>query len=246
MTGWLFVLALGAMPGISQANTLYYTFNGSDSGGTGSATMLIEISGNTMTIKLDNTSPLALTNNTGINSPGITGFGFNLTDPLPKLSSWSLTAKKTDGSGPFTIGSSELGSTGAWILNTTIAGVTLDFLPTTSYGINQALYNPDSIGPFSGKAPYYETRAVMKMTFDSAPVLALGACGNGISVSPTGQCETFVRMQNVGTGGSLKIPGIDPPPPGESLSVAEPNSLTLLGLGLIASASTLRRRKLQS
>ena len=237
---------LGAVLGlltVGSAEATLFSFSGSDAGGTGSATIDAGILGNVLTLKLDNTSPLQLDNNTGTNTPGITGFGVNI-GGTPTLSSWSLTAFNTNGTGPLIIGASS-GGTGDWILNTTIAGVTLDFLPTTSgSNIQGALYNPLATSGFSA-LPNYETQAILTLTFLSAPVLAEESCFPG----PNGAtCTTFVRFQAVGNGGSLRLPGSTgtPSTSGEPPNAPEPSSLTLLGLGLIASVFALRRRSLQA
>lgn len=75
MFGMVLVCAVG-----SNAYALQFTFSGSDSGGTGSATMDISLSGTTVTAVLNNTSPTTLDSGSGVNSPGITAFGFDL-DP---------------------------------------------------------------------------------------------------------------------------------------------------------------------
>jgi len=240
-----------------SAEATLFSFSGSDLGGTGSATMDVGILGNVLTVELDNTSPLQLADNTGTNTPGITGFGVNLADPLPTLTSWTLTAYNTNGTGPVTIGSSAgCGGTCDWLLSisSNVQGLTLDFFPNLVNGIQGALYNPSATSGFAA-LPNFETQAVLTLNFNSAPVLATGDCGSGV-----GSCATLVRMQNVGRNGtgSLKLPGTTssstssstssgtPTSTGDIPNAPEPSSLTLLGLGLIASVFALRRRSLQA
>ena len=48
--------------------------------------MDLTVSGNTVTLTIDNTSPTTLDNNTGVNVPAILAFGFDLAnDPLPAV-----------------------------------------------------------------------------------------------------------------------------------------------------------------
>jgi hypothetical protein len=75
-----------------------FMFEGSNEGGTGSATMLVDVTGGTLTATVDNTSPVTLDDGTGENAPGITGFGFNVTNSVTLLS-WELTAFQMDGTG---------------------------------------------------------------------------------------------------------------------------------------------------
>lgn len=243
IVGCLLAMVMSAFPSITLANLTYY-FSGSSNGGTGSATMDVGISGDILTIKLDNTSPLVLDNNTGTNTPGITGFGVNLATPLPALTSWFITAYNADGTGPVTIGSTALGTTGDWVMNTTVAGVSMDYLPTAGIPaqIKGGLYNPLATSGFSAP-PNYLTQAILTLNFDSPPVLAADICGGGV-----GTCTTFVRFQAVGNGGSLKLSGtpLGPQSFSDSPTVPEPSNLALLGLGLIASVFSLRRSPLKA
>ena len=158
----------------SNANALYFTFSGTTADGeaVGSANMSIDFSGPTLTAILNNTSPLkSLTTLEYDTAPGITGFGFDL-DPIGLvLDSWSLVAQQTDGTsltGLVTIGDEDLATLpNDWIMNTSIASVSLDFLPTTSgSNIQGALYNPAAVGSSVLSAdPNYFTTATLTMTF---------------------------------------------------------------------------------
>lgn len=222
----------------SYATPLY--FSGASNGGVGSATMDISIVGNTLTMLLQNTSSTTLIDGSGPNASAVTGFGFNLTTNIA-VTSWQLTAYATQtATTAMIIGSSVVpvttqakkgkpvttpASPYLWTLGTTQAGVTLDYLDYLK-DVKGALYNPEAMLGLAAK-PNYFTDAVLTVTFASAPSLDLtpDAIGSGLVGSE------YIRMQNVGTGGSLKL-----------TPVPEPSTILLIGAGLSALVCWQRRK----
>jgi PEP-CTERM motif len=215
-----------------------YGFGGTSQGGIGSATMEFDVVGNTLTVKIDNTSPTSLIDNSGANSPGITGFGFNLDPSTLVLGSWSLTAF-TSTNVSTTIGTSAVCSGCDWSMGTFLAGVSLDYLPSTGGQIDGALFNPlATSGLPGGQNSVFFTTATLTMTFNEVP-----------SLNDSDVWSPFVRMQAVGNGGSLRLPG-DPDciPSAENdfcgqQQIPEPSALALVSLGLLGVASLTRRRR---
>lgn len=190
---------------LPAAAASFFEFEAKDAGGTGSATMSFDGLGtSSVTVLLDNTSPLTLDDGTGVNSPGITFFGFDGLGADPGVSSWTLTAE--DASGDSVVLSD-------WSLDAPgfRSGVTLDYLFTNDGNVKGALYNPDATSGLAA-SPNYFTTATLEIEFDDAFTLD--------------ETSTFVRMQNVGNGGegSLKITG-DP-----RETIPEPSTLGALGL----------------
>lgn len=215
----------------SNALALSFTFSGADAGGVGTATMDILGSGtNSLTITVDNTSPTSLISGSGINTPGITGFGFDGTLSQTNITSWSMTAKTSGGS---TVTIDDQTGTGAWVMNTKVGNIKLDFLPTAGSPaqIKGALYSPAAVSGF-GATPNYFTQATLQVNFNQV-----------ITVSQ----PAFVRMQNVGLNGegSLKLPGT-PCANGNCTTTPEPASFLLFGSGLAGLAAWRYRKSVKS
>ncbi|MEQ8235041.1 MAG: PEP-CTERM sorting domain-containing protein [Gammaproteobacteria bacterium] len=222
-------LGLALLLTVASAGTqaaINFNFYGEASGGAGAAAMAFDLSGGTPTgnevkISLHNTSPTALLNGSGVNSPGIVGFGFDFVPDLnlASLENWSLQAKDTSNN-TVVIGASS-GCAGCdWVMNTTQAGVTFDFLPQVQNGVDGALYNPAATaGLPGGNNDTYFTEAILLLDFaDSIQV-------NNVTAA-------YVRMQNVGRNGagSLKLDG-EGGGNGDN-DVPEPMSLALVAFGL--------------
>lgn len=215
-----FILLFFIFGSALHANALSYTFSGSAEGGTGSASMVIEISGNILTATIYNTSPTTIDDGDAANSPGITGFGFDVFGELTTdLSVWTLTAYDVSGNLQ-TIGGSEV--SGDWTLTDSFNGISLDYIFNIG-NVKGALYNPDATSGLAA-TPNYFTEATLTLTFeDDISSILLG--------------NLMVRMKNVGLGGkgSLKLSSTTPSP------VPEPASIFLFGLGLIGLASAGRK-----
>jgi hypothetical protein len=225
----LAALALATALALASGSAMatLYTFSGSSNGGSASATIDTLISGNVLTATISNT-----TFNSGLpayNDAIITGFGFDFVGS-PTITSWTLTAyRDPDDASPVTIGaSSGPVQSPSWVLGASLAGVTLDFVPQTDNGANGGLLNPGySSSPVNNR---WFTNAVFTATFSSAPqIVATAPDADGIC-SGTDPCNPYVRFQEVGNGGSLKLTAL---PPSDGGTVPVPGSVALLGIGLL-------------
>ena len=114
--------------------------------------MEITVSDTTITVVVNNTSPITWPNLP--NAPGITGFGFNV-DPDSKLESWTLFALDSGGN---SLDIGEYG-TGHWQLDPdTFTNIEVDYLADTAGENTQgALYNPlaNCIGSPLASLPHF-------------------------------------------------------------------------------------------
>ena len=221
-----FVIFLIVFLGLTTgAHAAMFYFEGIDIGGTGSATMDISVSGNLVTVRVNNDSPTVLDDGTGYNAPGITAFGFDLDEAgTVNRTSWSLKAFDTAG------GSLNPVDYDYWGLaqDSNTDGITVDYAVYTTNGSKGALYHPDVAGWESeddvlGGPPRYFTEAVLMIEFDGEPILDF-----------SGKWSPFIRMQNVGLNGegSLKL-----------THAPIPSAFFLLGSGLIGLVGFGRKLK---
>jgi hypothetical protein len=209
---------------VSPASALFYTFSGESAGGIGSATMDVTVSGNQLTVIINNTSPTRRTDGKLFNSPSIDGVGFNLGGLTSiEVTSWSLYAYPSQASSTTVLIGGTLSSIKAWNFGN-IPGETFNIELTNGSGVQGGLYSPSIFGG-NASGPYYTT-ATLTMFFD---------------VNIKEFSLPFIRMQNVGADGegSLKLPG----DPGGGIPAPEPGTMLLLGLGLIGIALVLREMK---
>lgn len=244
------IVAVLAIASRGDASVYQFAFSGSDANGIGSAEMKITISGNTLTLELDNTSPTTLISGSGLNAPAITGFGFDLVNS-PTLTNWTMSALPYISGPPASVGLTPVvvgsmgGSGNDWVMSTFMAGVTLDYLPTLGNMADGRIYNPAVVGSVSPNGPHdiYFTTTTLVMEFNSPPELLL----NLNSIAGNNNPSPYVRYQNVGNNGagSLKLHSdLQPDDSTDDGVVPEPGTLAIWTL-LIGCASTigLYRRK---
>lgn len=182
----------------SNAHALSYdfTFEGVSEGGVGSATMNIDITGNTLTLTLDNTSPTSLIESGGWNISAITGFGFNLENNVDELDfTWELTAHQANSENTMvTIGGNAQNDSTFWV-QSNYNSITLDFLfrnnpdqpgQQDNSDLAYALYNEelfsDEFSSIIGNHTAFLTKAVLTMEFiDDTPILSDKRIGPGNS-----------------------------------------------------------------
>lgn len=210
-----------------------FTFSGTNSGGTASATMDFDyLAGDILNVTLKNTSDPAQAFD-----PAITALGFDGT--ATGYSSWSL--KAYDSTGVLqTIGSSA-GNAGCssgkcnWDLafkSGQNGNFKLDYTAGTTPGstVKGGLYNPAAIGGSGFAAgPNFFTEAVLSIDFSGTFTPDFSA-----SDSP------YLKFQNMGAGGdgSLQVGGTPTQP------IPEPASmLGIMAFGALGGGKLLKRRK---
>jgi hypothetical protein len=206
----------------SEAIIYNYTFSGNTPYGTASARMAIDISGDRLTMTLENTSPMADGNYPAIasmrlwNDPSMSA--------LVVPDSWSLYAGRLDG-GNLLLGSILLSPTSDYYGWTRAAG----YLFYTDY-IGYGIFNPAAAGSLPGA--YFSqfgnvfTPATLRMLFS-------GDVESSLIPEPT---LTFLYAGSLGSG-RISLSGS-----GSVESVPEPATLLLLGVGLFGVAACRRRQ----
>jgi len=262
-----------------DANATLFTFeefinvdNGKDIYGSGAATLDIQVSGNTLTATIENTSQtdLNLPDYTAVdsayvagdggNTSGIVSFGFFLSNvSLLNIVDWSMEAKDcsslTTAAACSTLSTMTLlgdkagtVASDAWELSlgTNVNGLKLDYQPSTeNTQVKGALYNTDTLDDGNaafGATPNYFTTGLLTIVFNDVPVLETVDQAIGSGLSGV----TSVRWQNVGLDGEGSLKGADSGNGDDPPSVVpEPSILALFGIGLLGSmvAPAWRRRK---
>jgi hypothetical protein len=230
----------------SNGVTRQFSFSGVATNGTGSGTLTIKGTydsvSNTTTFfsTIDNTSPYTLNSpQVGTNSPAITSWGFDTNSPTSSLLSWQITGKNSSG------GTIILGQKGAsgnlWAIDQgeKVGGFKVDLLADndgapSDQSIHYGLYRPGALSP--GPNPYY-TQATLTVTLAGDVNMLF----NPVQSDPS----PFIRLQRVGTDGSLKLYGGTPQIISNAQGdVPEPATLAIWGLGVgIAGLVKLSRRK---
>ena len=178
-----------------------------------SAVMDISISGNSIHVELNNTSPIKYN---GLNNfPAIIGFGFGLANYPGSLLpiSWTIKANNTLGT-LMVIGQS--GVAGDWMKGSYDKN---NIFMLTNRGSIGGLYNP--LADVSSAAPpAYLTTTYLDMTFAAIPTLEE-------AVNP------YIKIIAPGFNNFYYVEG-------RSIPTPEPGTLLLMGIGLIGIAIVMR------
>ncbi|MBN1634999.1 MAG: PEP-CTERM sorting domain-containing protein [Deltaproteobacteria bacterium] len=199
---------------VSPALGIPITFSDSDIVGgytaTGSSDIDYTLMGNTLTIAVDNTSPLTDSGGNS-NSPAIVGFGFDTSNEIEgdlSVEAYGFL------SGPSSGSLAEI--TAYWQLSTDSnlqggnGGIVFDFVPNTTNGVQYGLINPAADGLTGSNL--FETTATFTIVFNNTP----GDISNW-----------YMRFRNLGLDGEGSLNNVPPAP------VPEPATMFLFGSGLL-------------
>jgi hypothetical protein len=204
----IFIVFLLGTAQVSDA--LIYEFN--DSGVVPfSAVMDISVSGNSIHIKLNNTSPVKT--QTSDNIPAIIGFGFGLTNYNSSLMPITWIMQVFDINKTLvTVGQD--GGVADW-RRSGYGDNNIFMIAATSQG---GLYDP--LANVYNLSSAYLTTAYLDMTFSAIPILDVAVNPNMKVIPPGGQNSFYVE--------------------GQSIPTPEPGTLLLLGIGLIGIGIVMR------
>ncbi|MGV7224460.1 MAG: PEP-CTERM sorting domain-containing protein, partial [Nitrospinales bacterium] len=197
----------------------YVGFNSGDTA-VGSGSLNYDLAGNVLTVRVDNTSPLTDSGGNS-NSPAIVGFGFDTSNIVSfgALNVKALGFVSGTGSGGITDISSFWQVSKDSNLQGGGGGLTFDFVPNTTNGVQGGLINPNADG-FTGRN-LFETQAIFEITF-------VGLAGD--------LSNWHMRFRNLGLDGEGSLNNVPGAP------VPEPATVLLLGVGL-AGLFGFRRKK---
>lgn len=238
--------------------------NGQDIYGSGAATLDIQISGNTLTATIENTSQTDLNlpdYNTDVdssyvagdggNTSGIVSFGFFLSNvSLLNIVDWTMEAKDcssltTEAACSALSTMTLLGdkadtvASDAWELSlgTNVNGLTLDYQPSTdNTQVKGALYNTATLDDTNASFGAVPNYFTTGLlTIVFDDMPVLETVDQTIGSGLSG--ITSVRWQNVGLGGEGSLKGADGGDNGDDppVGVPEPSILALFGIGLLGS-----------
>jgi hypothetical protein len=238
--GAIFAGTLGPSEG-----TQSFTFSGESNGGVGSARLDVTVSetGGITTVVADiwNTSPTTYGSGQ-TNLSAITGFGFDVTPDKPFFT-YSIVARQWNGSSFTDVVLGDTDPAGnLWNLKQDGGSgqLKVDMFADNGTGVAEALYNPELAGDTAiGNTSPFFTEAQLTISF-LGPLEVKWAYSDQPGYEGNGSYATpIVRMQRVGSGGSLKLE-----PDGPPSVVPEPHSVIIWTLaGGVGMLMASRRRK---